>query len=215
MFAETERNQTRRASTSRESLHVIATRFRNFDSDVELARTPPIQYVRVPILVISAVAARLVSRLAFAASRMAAALIGKGILLKGDAVAGTFKDEIQSAVSCAARAPKLVGILGTSAAPSRFYADFTKKQCDALGVEYVLKETGKAADPALEEGEGVEEAIIEANEDESVDGIMVSCRIARGRWDVDTTFRSTTQSLESNKCVPRSDSVNHAEFELE
>lgn len=98
---------------------------------------------------------------------------GKGILLKADSIANTFRDEIKAALSVRRRVPKLVGILATSAAPSKFYAEFTKKQCDALGVEFVLKRTGAAADPKAGEGEGVEEAIIEANEDESVDGIMV------------------------------------------
>jgi len=37
----------------------------------------------------------------------------------------------------------------------------------------VLKEIGAAADPSLPDGEGVEEAIIESNEDDSIDGIMV------------------------------------------
>ncbi|TBU46371.1 NAD(P)-binding protein [Dichomitus squalens] len=98
---------------------------------------------------------------------------GKGVLLKADAIAETFRVEIKSALSNASRPPKLVGILATSASPSKFYAEFTKKQCDALGVEFVLRRTGQAADEALAPGEGVEEAIIEANEDDTVDGIMV------------------------------------------
>ncbi|PCH40886.1 NAD(P)-binding protein [Wolfiporia cocos MD-104 SS10] len=98
---------------------------------------------------------------------------GKGILLKADPIANAFRDEIKAALAERPRPPKLVGILATSAAPSKFYADFTQKQCDALGVEFVLKRTGAAADPSAGEGDGVEEAIIEANEDNSVDGIMV------------------------------------------
>ncbi|KAI0677200.1 NAD-P-binding protein [Trametes maxima] len=101
---------------------------------------------------------------------------GKGVLLKADPIANTFRDEIKSALAPQGsfpRPPKLVGILATSAAPSKFYAEFTKKQCDALGVEFVLRRVGAAADEALAPGEGVEEAIIEANEDDGVDGIMV------------------------------------------
>ncbi|KAI0751133.1 NAD(P)-binding protein [Daedaleopsis nitida] len=98
---------------------------------------------------------------------------GKGVLLKADAIAETFRTEIKSALSSASRPPKLVGILATAAAPSKFYSEFTRKQCDALGVEFVLRKTGAAADESLAPGEGVEEAIIEANEDEGVDGIMV------------------------------------------
>jgi methylenetetrahydrofolate dehydrogenase (NAD+) len=37
-----------------------------------------------------------------------------------------------------------------------------------------LKEIGAALSPENGEGDGVEEAIMEANEDDSVDGIMVS-----------------------------------------
>ena len=48
-----------------------------------------------------------------------------------------------------------------------------KKQCDELGVEFVLRTVGSAADATLSDGEGVEEAIIEANNDDSVNGIMV------------------------------------------
>jgi methylenetetrahydrofolate dehydrogenase (NAD+) len=77
------------------------------------------------------------------------------------------------------RPPKLVGILSTSAKPSQFYADFTKKQCDELGFEFVLKKTGAAISEDLAAGDGVEEAIIEANEDEGVDGIMVSLALSR------------------------------------
>ena len=102
---------------------------------------------------------------------------GKGILLKVDPIANAFRDEIKAALaqpdSESPRPPKLVGILATSSAPSKFYAEFTKKQCDELGVEFVLRKIGAAADPSLDEGEGVEDAIIEANNDDSVDGIMV------------------------------------------
>ncbi|KAL7282664.1 hypothetical protein ACG7TL_004137 [Trametes sanguinea] len=98
---------------------------------------------------------------------------GKGVLLKADPIANTFRDEIKSALASSPRPPKLVGILATNSAPSRFYSEFTKKQCDALGVEFVLRKVGAAADESLAPGEGVEEAIIEANEDDTVDGIMV------------------------------------------
>jgi len=99
---------------------------------------------------------------------------GKGLLLKADVVADTFRDEIVQALKPLPKPPKLVGILATSAAPSRFYAEFTKKQCSSLGFDFVLKEIGAALSPENGEGDGVEEAIMEANEDDSVHGIMVS-----------------------------------------
>ena len=99
---------------------------------------------------------------------------GKGLLLKADVVADTFRDEIVQSLKSLPKPPKLVGILATSAAPSRFYAEFTKKQCSSLGFNFVLKEIGAALSPENREGDGVEEAIMEANEDDGVDGIMVS-----------------------------------------
>ena len=99
---------------------------------------------------------------------------GKGLLLKADVIADTFREEIVQALKALPKPPKLVGILATSVAPSRFYAEFTKKQCESLGFDFVLKEIGAALSPENGEGDGVEEAIMEANEDDSVDGIMVS-----------------------------------------
>lgn len=98
---------------------------------------------------------------------------GKGILLKADPIATAFRDEVKQSLANRTRRPKLVGILATSSTPSKQYADFTKKQCEDLGVEYILKKVGAADTGEQGEGDGVEEAIIEANEDETVDGIMV------------------------------------------
>ncbi len=98
----------------------------------------------------------------------------KGLLLKADPISATFREEVIIGLGQSSRRPKLVGILSTTSAPSKYYAGFTRKQCEELGVEFVLKKTGAAASPNLAEGEGVEEAIIEANEDESVNGVMVS-----------------------------------------
>lgn len=104
-----------------------------------------------------------------------AAVGGKGILLKADPIAVAYKNEVQASLAQAPTRPKLVGILSTSSAPSKFYAEFTRKQCEELGVEFVLKRTGAALEgEGLGEGDGVEEAIIEANNDDSVNGIMVS-----------------------------------------
>jgi len=97
----------------------------------------------------------------------------KGLLLKADPIADAFRDEVKATLAQCTKRPKLVGILSTNSAPSRHYAEFTKKQCQDLGVEFVLKETGAALSSDKANGEDVEEAIIEANEDDSVHGIMV------------------------------------------
>jgi methylenetetrahydrofolate dehydrogenase (NAD+) len=105
----------------------------------------------------------------------------KGILLKADAIAEPFLAEVKASLSAAnssrSRAPKLVGILATANAPSRSYAEFTRRQCVALGVDFELREVGAARGAGAiggGNGDGVEEAIIEANADDAVDGLMVS-----------------------------------------
>lgn len=104
---------------------------------------------------------------------MSTSLAGKGILMLADPIAKGFREEVQEMLRTVSRPPKLVGILSTSSAPSKSYADFTAKQCEALGIRFELRTTGKAHSIELDEGEGVEEAIIELNEDQDVDGIMV------------------------------------------
>ena len=104
---------------------------------------------------------------------MSSEATGKGLLLKAEPIAAAFRDEVKASLAECPRRPKLVGVLATSSAPSKNYAEFTKRQCEDLGVEFVLKTTGAAVSSDLSEGEGVEEAIIEANEDDSVQGIMV------------------------------------------
>ena len=122
---------------------------------------------------------------------------GKGILLKADPIANVFRDELKAELARSSRPPKLVGILATSSAPSKFYAEFTKKQCDELGVEFVLRKIGAAADATLDEGEGVEDAIIEANNDDSVDGIMVG-----------TLVLALCNRCLSDACLPRSTTLS-------
>ena len=103
----------------------------------------------------------------------------KGILLKADTIAEPFLAEVKASLANSvsrSRVPKLVGILATTNAPSRSYAEFTRKQCVALGIEFELREVGpalKGANEGSADGDGVEEAIIEANADDAVHGIMV------------------------------------------
>jgi hypothetical protein len=108
----------------------------------------------------------------------APAPVPKGILLKADTIAEPFLAEVKANLAAVLSAsssrgpPKLVGILATaSAAPSRSYAEFTRKQCTALSIAFELRE--------VDQDDGVEEAIIEANADSSVDGIMVRLSLSR------------------------------------
>jgi methylenetetrahydrofolate dehydrogenase (NAD+) len=97
---------------------------------------------------------------------------GKGLTLKTDVIAETFRAEVLQGLAQSPRILKLIGILATASEPCRSYAEFTRKECAAVGVEFVLKAVGSAQNHNLLDGDGVEEAIIVANQDTSVDGIM-------------------------------------------
>jgi hypothetical protein len=127
----------------------------------------------------------------------------KGTLLKADTIAEPFLAELKTTLANSpsrSRPPKLVGILAATNAPSRSYAEFTRKLCIGLGIEFDLREVGAAhggreavADGASADGasngDGVEEAIIEANADDTVDGIMVralSCTFCPRKFSMPT-----------------------------
>ncbi|GAA6040968.1 hypothetical protein JCM8097_000516 [Rhodosporidiobolus ruineniae] len=108
------------------------------------------------------------------------------ITVTGEAVAKPFRADLTAAVAKLPVKPKLVGILANSSPPSRAYASWTAKACEAVGITYELREVGIVAEGATEgtaeQGE-VEEAILAANEDASVNGIMVYYPIFGPRQD--------------------------------
>ncbi|GAA97404.1 uncharacterized protein L969DRAFT_87349 [Mixia osmundae IAM 14324] len=103
-------------------------------------------------------------------------------VLSGAAVAKPFIADLKAATagyaSTGKRAPKLIGILANGSAPSESYASWTRKACEDVGIEFELRRYAEALpgyDPE-EDGLGmyeVERGIIEANADDTVDGIMV------------------------------------------
>ncbi|KIO27112.1 hypothetical protein M407DRAFT_73724 [Tulasnella calospora MUT 4182] len=119
-----------------------------------------------------------------------------GKLLKADSIASIYRADVETSIKAFtsspsySRKPRLVGILATDSKPSEMYAEFTRKTCEDIGVEFALKRVGSAvkkeqggAEELGSDGEGVELAIIEANEDASVDGIMVYYPIFGGLQD--------------------------------
>ncbi|GAA5923775.1 methylenetetrahydrofolate dehydrogenase (NAD(+)) [Sporobolomyces koalae] len=108
------------------------------------------------------------------------------ITVTGEQIAKPFRSAIQTTTASLNPKPKLVGILANSNAPSRAYASWTAKACEAVGIEYELREVG-IVKQGLEEGTAeqgeVEEAILGANEDDSVNGIMVYYPIFGPRQD--------------------------------
>lgn len=108
------------------------------------------------------------------------------VTVTGEQIAKPFRSAIQNTTSSLSPRPKLVGILANSNAPSRAYASWTAKACEAVGIEYELREVGIVKEGkeegTAEQGE-VEEAILGANEDDQVNGIMVYYPIFGPRQD--------------------------------
>lgn len=117
-----------------------------------------------------------------------------GALILASKIAAPFQDAVRNATrerkEKGLPAPKLVGILATPSPPSVAYAEWTKKACQDVGIEFEIWRTWEDKDVATEGQEGkveevkdedldleadVEDLIIAANADKSVHGIMVSC----------------------------------------
>ena len=90
------------------------------------------------------------------------------ILTPGTILAGTiakkFIDEIKDQVSKLDIPPKLVAFLANADPAAKMYADFTKKTSLECGFKFETRELDK---------EDLEDAIMAANGDDDVDGIMV------------------------------------------
>ncbi|KAF5103101.1 hypothetical protein D0Z00_000079 [Geotrichum galactomycetum] len=89
-------------------------------------------------------------------------------------VAKPFVEEIKAGVQALNRTPVLVGFLANNDPAARMYADWTAKTAESAGFTYELREVDK---------EELEEAIIAANEDDAVDGIMVYFPVFGGGQD--------------------------------
>lgn len=120
------------------------------------------------------------------------------------------KAEIDARAAAGKPAPRLVGILATQSAPSIAYAEFTQRACAAAGINFEIWRTWDddasaepSPDPAAATASAsaaaagtdspphehepreadVEDLIIAANADRSVDGVMVYYPIFGGRRD--------------------------------
>ncbi|KAN0064790.1 Methylenetetrahydrofolate dehydrogenase [NAD(+)] [Thecaphora frezii] len=130
-----------------------------------------------------------------------------GKLIQASGIAAPYQDAIKEAIQARVDAgkprPKLVGILATPSPPSVAYAEWTRKACEAVGIEFEIWKTwdDAAVQTEGEGGEGstaaehkgtapdfdleadVEDLIIAANANDSVHGIMVYYPIFHGRQD--------------------------------
>jgi len=123
-----------------------------------------------------------------------------GKLLQAAAIAKPFQEgissEIQERTAKSLPVPKLVGILAKPSPPSIAYAEWTGKACEAVGIKFEIWKTWEDTEASIEELQNtpeslqnfgleadVEDLILAANRDKSVDGIMVYYPIFGGRQD--------------------------------
>lgn len=123
-----------------------------------------------------------------------------GKLLQAAVVAKPFQDSIRAQIQERKEqqksTPKLVGILAKPSGPSIAYAEWTGKACEAVGINFEIWKTWDDSQdvnvtekPEAESLQNfdleadVEDLILAANRDKSVDGIMVYYPIFGGRQD--------------------------------
>lgn len=94
--------------------------------------------------------------------------------LLASTVAKPFIAEIMAGVQALDKKPVLVGFLANSDPAARMYAEWTAKTSESAGFTYELRVVDK---------EDLEEALIAANEDDAVDGIMVYFPVFGGGQD--------------------------------
>lgn len=119
-----------------------------------------------------------------------------GKLASAAAVANPFQSSIAEIISSRRSQhrtiPKLIGILARPSPPSIAYAQFTKKACEQVGIDFEIWQTwaqqqGDESKMQIDESENktptaqdtdleadVEDLIIAANADDTIHGIMVS-----------------------------------------
>ncbi|RMZ75102.1 hypothetical protein DV738_g5646, partial [Chaetothyriales sp. CBS 135597] len=95
-------------------------------------------------------------------------------VLAGTIAKGLLAEVKQGLNELGARPPHLYGILANDDHAAKVYADWTAKTCKDNGFEYTLRTVAK---------DDVEEAIMAANQDDSVDGIIVYYPIFNNRQD--------------------------------
>ncbi|SJX62818.1 related to MTD1-methylenetetrahydrofolate dehydrogenase (NAD+) [Sporisorium reilianum f. sp. reilianum] len=121
-----------------------------------------------------------------------------GKLVQASGIAAPYQDAIKEAIQARIEQgksrPKLVGILATPSPPSVAYAEWTRKACEAVGIEFeiwktwddsveVKEDNHKGTAPDFDLEADVEDLIIAANADDKVHGIMVYYPIFFGRQD--------------------------------
>ncbi|RUS28705.1 hypothetical protein BC938DRAFT_481554 [Jimgerdemannia flammicorona] len=89
-------------------------------------------------------------------------------------VSASFRNEIHKTITERGIRPKLVGFLANHDPAAVKYAEWTAKTCEETGVDFELRKVDK---------QELEDKVIEANEDDDVNGIMVYYPVFGDRQD--------------------------------
>lgn len=87
-----------------------------------------------------------------------------GRTILASTIAKQYVNEITSQVKALNFKPKLVGFLANDDSAAEMYANWSAKTCELMGFDYELRRRAK---------NDLESALIQANNDDSVNGIMV------------------------------------------
>lgn len=85
-------------------------------------------------------------------------------VINASKVAEVFVEELKNKIQKNNLKTKLVGFLANTDQAAVTYANFTKKACTNIGIEFELRKIKR---------EDLEDSILKANKDESINGIMV------------------------------------------
>ncbi|ODQ64282.1 NAD(P)-binding protein [Nadsonia fulvescens var. elongata DSM 6958] len=94
--------------------------------------------------------------------------------LLASTIAKSYIDEIQRGVKELGRKPRIVGLLANDDPAAQMYADWTSKTSTNLGFDYQLIKVDKDA---------LEQAIVDVNKDDQIDGVMVYFPVFGGGQD--------------------------------
>ncbi|KAL1965820.1 hypothetical protein VTN77DRAFT_5141 [Rasamsonia byssochlamydoides] len=89
-------------------------------------------------------------------------------------IANGLLEEVREGLKALEKGPHLVGFLANNDPAARMYAEWTEKTCQENGFRYTLREVSR---------DEIEEAILAANADDDVDGIIVYYPIFNNRQD--------------------------------
>ncbi|KAI4161464.1 MAG: hypothetical protein LQ342_004867 [Letrouitia transgressa] len=97
-----------------------------------------------------------------------------GKVILAGAIAKSIQNEVLDGLSKLTRAPLLVGFLANKDPAARLYADWTGKTCEEMGFRFDLRQVDR---------EDLESHLLDANQDDSIDGIIVYYPVFNSRQD--------------------------------